>query len=321
VLGHRGPKAALDPLRAYAALWEEEPDEQGVLVPTATVFLTNRECPFRCVMCDLWVNTLDGTVAPGAIPAQIARALEQLPPARHLKLYNAGSFFDPQAVPPGDDEAIARLASQFERVIVEAHPAFLEGAYGERCLRFNALLDGTLEVAVGLETAHPVALERLNKRMTLESFRRASAFLERHDIALRVFLLLNPPFVAAHEQFAWVCRSIDEAAACGAGACSIIPMRGGNGALEALGGATAPAQLRALEAAVEYGLSLQRLRVFADEWDLGRFFDCSCSSLRGARLRAMNRAQQIPPCIACDACADGGRRLVTSTDADRVRRL
>ena len=53
------PKPLLDPRRAYAAVWEEELDDHGALAPTAVVFLTNKECPFRCVMCDLWVNTLD----------------------------------------------------------------------------------------------------------------------------------------------------------------------------------------------------------------------------------------------------------------------
>ena len=66
VLDRRGPKPRLDPLRPYAAVLEEELDANGVLAPTAVVFITNRECPFRCVMCDLWRNTLDETVPPGA---------------------------------------------------------------------------------------------------------------------------------------------------------------------------------------------------------------------------------------------------------------
>ena len=88
-------------------MWEEERDSLGALVPTAVIFLTNRECPFRCVMCDLWVNTLDEAVPSGAIAGQIRAALATLPGARQIKLYNAGSFFDPGAIPPDDDDDIA----------------------------------------------------------------------------------------------------------------------------------------------------------------------------------------------------------------------
>ena len=122
--------------------------------PVATIFLTNRECPFRCLMCDLWRNTLSETVPLGAIPAQIDHALLKLPPARQLKLYNSGSFFDPQAIPPADYGAIAQRANRFERLIVENHPALT----GDACLRFRDLLSGKLEIAMGLETAHPEVL-------------------------------------------------------------------------------------------------------------------------------------------------------------------
>ena len=305
VLQHRSAKNVVDPDRAYAALWEEEPDATGVQIPTGVIFLTNRECPFRCVFCDLWKNTLDETVAPGAIPQQIREALRTLPAARAVKLYNAGSFFDPHAIPADDDEEIAQTVESFERVIVESHPAFLTGVHADRCLRFRDRLAGRLEVAIGLETANERVLERLNKRMTLESFRCAAAFLHQYDIALRVFILLSPPFVPVDQDVEWACRSIDEAIACGATACSIIPTRGGNGAIDALGDAFHPPGLAALETVVEYGLTRRDVRVFADLWDLERLLTCTCSPRRAERLRLMNREQRVPEPVTCSCVRRG----------------
>lgn len=314
VRARRGRKSILDPDAAAGSAWEEEADGLGGLIPTAVVFLTNRECPFTCVMCDLWVNTLDAPVRPGQIPRQIRGALAGLPPARQIKLYNAGSFFDPSAIPPDDDDEIARLVAPFERVVVESHPAFLAGVHGERCLRFRDRLVRArppggalprLEVAIGLETAHPGVLARLNKRMTLASFARAAAFLERHGIALRVFVLLRPPFLGEEDGVVWACRSLDLAAAHGAAVTVVIPTRGGNGALEALGAAFAQPRLSSLERAIEYGLSRRQGVVLADEWDLERFFTCACAPQRAVRLRQMNRTQQIGAPVVCERCADG----------------
>lgn len=319
ILQQRGPKASLDAFRPYAFLWEEEPGSAGVspaaepptrlpavspptkneMLSTATLFLTNRECPFRCLMCDLWQNTLDSRVPSGAIAEQIRFALTQLPPAKQIKLYNAGSFFDPQAIPPEDLPQIAALVAGFDRVIVECHPAFLRGEFGQRALRFQEGLRGQLEVAIGLETAHPPTLEKLNKRMTVEDFREAAAFLKQHNIDLRVFLLLRPPFLTEAEGLKWACRSLDVALGCGARVCSVIPTRGGNGAMEALGEAFHPPSLRSLETAVEYGLTGARTSrpqpclIFADLWDVEKFYDCVCSPQRAARLAEMNRTQFI----------------------------
>lgn len=307
ILAHRPGRNALDPRRAYASLVEPEVGPEGEVEDVATVFLTNRECPWRCLMCDLWRNTLEETVPPGAIAEQIEAALRELAPLdpdrTALKLYNAGSFFDPRAIPPAEYPAIAELARPFRRTIVEAHPSLV----GRRCLEFRDALGAPLEVAMGLETAHPEILERLNKRMTLDDFRRAAGLLARERIGLRVFLLVRPPWLSEGEGVAWAKRSLDVAFECGASACALIPTRAGNGAMEALAasGDFTPPRLESLESALEYGLSLGAGRVFADLWDIDALARCpACSSARIERIRAMNLAQLIPPPILCNVCGD-----------------
>ena len=288
----RGPRNALDSWKPYAHLFETEAAPFGAgEISTATVFLTNRECPFSCVMCDLWQNTLTEAVPHGAIAAQIRYALSELPPAQQIKLYNAGSFFDTRAIPPADYADIAREVAGFERVVVECHPAFL----GDDGLRFRDLIGGQLEVAVGLETAHPGVLEKLNKQITLDSFRRAADFLAREHIALRVFILVRPPFLTEDEGVEWAKRSLDLGFDCGAEVCCLIPTRGGNGAMEALAqsGDFAPPCLASLEEAQVYGLQKNAGRVFADLWDIEKFYTDADAPVRAARIAEMNRTQEV----------------------------
>lgn len=290
ILKRRPPRNLVSAERPYAFLVEQEAGPAGDVVDVATLFLTNRECPFRCLMCDLWKNTLESSVAPGQIPEQIRWALAQLPPARHLKLYNAGNFFDPRAIPPEDYEAIARLADPFERVIVECHPKMV----GRRCREFRALLKGELEVALGLETVHPEVLPRLNKQMTLDEFAVAVKRLHADGVKTRAFILVRPPFLSDDDGLEWAKRSLDFAFSLGIQCCSLIPTRSGNGAMEQLErqGLFAPPSLDSLEQAFEYGLSLKAGRVQLDLWDIERVSPEAPNRMeRIARLSRMNLGQ------------------------------
>ncbi len=299
IVSRRPARERRDPYIPYEYFVEEECTAEKAVQPVATIFLTNRECPFRCLMCDLWRNTLTEMVPVGAIPAQIDHALLALPPARQIKLYNSGSFFDPHAIPPQDYGAIAQRANRFDRLIVENHPALT----GDACLRFRGLLSGRLEVAMGLETAHPEILARLNKRMTLDQFSSAANFLRRNEIDLRAFILIQPPYMPAAEALHWAERSLDFAMEHGATAAVLIPTRAGNGVMDELmaNGQFVPPALDTLESAMEYGLGLKAGRVFADIWGL-RASCAGCQPLRTDRLRKMNLQQAVLNRIACDQC-------------------
>ncbi len=300
ILERRGPKNHLDARRPYAFLWEVESDLGGALISTNTLFLTNKECPFRCLMCDLWQNTLEETVGVSDIPSQIDYALSQLPSASQIKLYNAGSFFDPKAIPPESDTAILERVKGYERVVVECHPAFI----GDRCYEFADRLSGTLEVAMGLETVDPTVLPKLNKGMSLERFRATAISLRAKGIAVRAFILVRPPFTSEEEGIYWAQRSLDFCFEIGVEVACMIPTRAGNGAMESLMATSeyAPPTLRTLELAAEYGVSAGKARVYADTWDIDRFFDCDCSPMRAERLRQMNQTQSLPKQINCNTC-------------------
>ncbi|HBN78136.1 MAG TPA: radical SAM protein [Planctomycetaceae bacterium] len=301
ILRLRPPKHAVDPKRPYAFTHESEAAANGQVVDVSTVFLTNSECPFRCLMCDLWMNTTDQSVPSGAIPQQIDYALDRLPPARHIKLYNSGNFFDSKAIPPADYSDITQRVRRFENVIVENHPRLCT----DKCLHFQSMLEETsLEIAMGLETIHPRVLPALNKQMNLNDYTRAVEYLLNHGIAVRSFILLKPPFLLEEEGVEWALKSIEYAFANGVGCCAVIPTRSGNGMMEQLEAQMhfVPPCLSSLERVMEEGLAVAsaRGRVIVDLWDLERFANCDrCFEQRRERLHRMNLVQKNLPPIAC----------------------
>jgi len=308
ILALRPSRNRVDPWKPHGSFIERECAASGSVDDVATILLTNSECPFKCLFCDLWKNTTIDATPRGAIPAQIEFALAQLAARhpdrapRHIKLYNSGNFFDRRAIPVEDHDAIAGRVRGFETVIVENHPRLC----GDECVRFrDRIAPAQLEVAVGLETANPDVLRRLNKGMTVEDVAAAAEFLHTNGIATRAFVLLRPPFLDETAGVAWALRSIDFAFNAGMRCCSVIPTRSGNGVMDRLerDGVFEKPQLMSLETVVETALDWKQGRVFADLWNAAEFGRCAdCTPRRVARLEQMNLTQRPIPPVVCDVC-------------------
>ena len=299
----RPTRRQVDPWIAHGSIPEQERSPGGALERSLTVFLAGAECPFTCSFCDLWRWTVDGPTPPGALPAQLARLLHTLehPVPGRLKLYNASNFFDRRAVPAVDVPAIAQLAHPFAAVTVESHA----NTIGPLTLEFAGLIPGRLEVAVGLETIHPVSARHLNKRMDPAQFDRAAGFLAEHGIDLRVFVLVGAPYVEPEESVEWTVRTAEYAARRGATRIALIPVRGGNGEMERLAalGRFVPPGLSQLEAALDRCLDLAPVLVAADLWDIDRLPACAeCRPQRIERLRRLNLTGEPEAPVVCHAC-------------------
>jgi archaeosine synthase beta-subunit len=317
----RSEKSAIDLSRPVDTLFEVEPTGDGGSEPTLTLFLAGAECPYTCVFCDLWKYTSDGPTPAGAIPAQIRHGLHSLrregvlkdsegsrslpawvdPGLLRVKLYNASNFFEARAVPACDDEAILDLLAPYPAVTVENHPRLTN----ERCLSFAAGLNGRLEVAMGLETVARDTLARLNKRTTLDDFARAAETLHAHNVDVRAFVLLAPPFQSASESVEWALRSVEYAFENGARFVAINPVRSGNGFMDRLqaSGDWTPPTLADVEAALGDALALGGGIVVVDLWEIENFAGCpDCDGARIANLRSMNEAQLARPVISCARC-------------------
>ena len=305
IRGLRPRKPPVDPYVAHGSLVEQERRPDGTLERALTVFLTGAECPFTCSFCDLWRYTIDGRTPAGALPAQLRAELGRLdvsqPRPDRLKLYNASNFFDKRAVPVDDLPRLAELAAPFANVTVESHASTI----GTAARHFARARGRRLEVAMGLETIHPVAMARLNKRLDLRSFGRSARWLADNDMDLRVFVLLGAPYVAPDACVEWTVRTVEHAAQHGAAVVSIIPVRGGNGEMErlhALGHFTPPT-LGMLEEALDRCLGAHGTVVTADLWDVDRLHMCAhCHAARVQRLARLNVSGRAEPRIACAQC-------------------
>jgi uncharacterized Fe-S cluster-containing MiaB family protein len=186
-------------------------------------------------------------------------------------------------------------------VTVESHASTI----GPGVAAFARMLRGRLEVAMGLETIHPVAAERLNKRLTLARFDRAAQSLAADGIDVRAFVLLGAPHVVPEESVEWTVRTVGHAAAQDAAVVSIIPVRGGNGEMERLASAgefTAPT-LTQLEEALDGCAHIAGTAVTADTWDLEKFARCeACLPARAERLRRINVSGWAEPRVRCETC-------------------
>ncbi len=223
--GHSAQRIAKVDTGEAAACWKEEVEHNGGVVPAWAMVLRTAGCSWSassggCTMCGYSSQSSTEPPAPEDLEAQFTRAMERLgaggPPAKVLKIYTSGSFFDDREVPPEVRAAILKGAVDAGalKVIVETRPEYLtDDALEQGLTAMGAKGAGeagpALEVAFGLETAaDDVRGRSVHKGFSFADFRAAARICRGAGAPVRVYLLLKPPLMGEAAAMADVRSSI-----------------------------------------------------------------------------------------------------------------
>lgn len=272
-----------------------------------TAFLRNGRCPLACVYCALYRQAGDAPVDGPEIAAQIRNARARLPEAKGWKLYNASSLFEPRSIRQSDADlaAIAGSVADLDLVVVEAR-----SEQAARAPAFAREIGGHLEVAIGLEVADDGLLRRLGKPTTIARFCEAAAILRDHDVLLRAFVLVQPPFVRGEDAAALARATFDLAVSAGARVVSLLPVVSEHAPMERLRASGDFREISAQDyfAIVSSCVARGGALVLAVPSALARL--PGCETCRGARVAALEELNQTGRLgvVDCPVCERTHRR-------------
>ncbi|MBO4798931.1 MAG: archaeosine biosynthesis radical SAM protein RaSEA [Candidatus Methanomethylophilaceae archaeon] len=174
------------------ALWKEDDMAGGQKVRAMVVILrTNGCCWVRhggCTMCGYREASLNNVTVKD-LESQLEAALSRYSGEPFVKIYTSGSFLDDNEIPAPFRKKVYEAFSGCSRLLFESRPEFIT----EETVKE---LPPNVTVALGLESSDPEVLEKsVHKGFAPEDIRRAGTLLKSHNIGVRTYLLLKPPFL------------------------------------------------------------------------------------------------------------------------------
>ncbi len=210
-----------------AIAWREKDYFREETVEAGVIILPTRGCSWAhaggCSMCGYIYDSLDASQE--AVLKNFREAFEKVKDVRYLKIFNSGSFFDEREISKETREEILAAvdsAESIERLQVESRPEFITEA---ALMHSVEVFSKELEVGIGLETSSDKIRQlSINKGFTLEDFKRAVNLCKKHDVKVKAYLLIKPPFLSEKLAIEDAVASAVEAFKLGADRISFNPM-------------------------------------------------------------------------------------------------
>ncbi len=180
-------------------------------------------------MCSYLLDGSHAAVPGNKILEQFKHALENASSEKgplSIKIYTSGSFLDEDEVPIDTRNQILGMVKEDDRVrevVLESRPHYVtEDSMGS----IHDLLDGNhVEIGVGLESSSDaIRTLCINKGFETEDFAQAVKTAREHEIGIRAYVLLKPPFLTERDALLDSINTIEDSAKMGVTTISVNPV-------------------------------------------------------------------------------------------------
>ncbi len=182
-----------------------------------------------CTMCSYLLDGTEKAPTDEQLIQQFQSVLNKQASAEgplSVKLYTSGSFLDEGEVSKGARGAILNMISQDARileVVIESRPEYVTDAIMAE-LR-QTLGARRIEIGIGLESSNDsVRGICINKGFNLEDFKIAITIARDHNIGVRAYVLLKPPFLTERGAYQDTIRTIQQCSELGVTTVSLNPV-------------------------------------------------------------------------------------------------
>jgi len=150
-------------------------------------------------MCGYFNDSMLTSVTETDLQAQFEKAMETYKGQPIVKLFTSGSFLDPQEIPEQLQHKILKTLSEHaEKISVESRPEYITEKRLEHIQK--TVQSKTFEIGIGLETSNDDVREKaINKGFTFEHYKKAAELLHHHEMSVKTYVLLKPPFLTEKE--------------------------------------------------------------------------------------------------------------------------
>jgi radical SAM enzyme (TIGR01210 family) len=142
--------------------------------------------------------------------AQFANAMRYYKNEGIVKVFTSGSFLDPSELPePVQHEIVGTLSEKAEKISVESRPEYIKETRLKEIKKNVSSKE--FEIGIGLETSNDLVREKaINKGFTFQEYVHAATRLKKHQMNVKTYVLLKPPFLTEKESLNDCIRTIKD---------------------------------------------------------------------------------------------------------------